>query len=77
MTPPSVLFEKPMCVEVMGAGFQKLPASEARILLSLLMMTECSYLTCPRSFTTYGGQGSKKSTNLVNASGRKLFLRFL
>ncbi|OWZ42708.1 hypothetical protein C351_03239 [Cryptococcus neoformans c8] len=28
MTPPSVLFEKPMCVEVMGAGFQKLPASE-------------------------------------------------
>lgn len=77
MTPPSVLFEKPMCVEVMGAGFQKLPASEARILLSLLMMTECSYLTCPRSFTNYGGQGSKKSTNLVNASGRKLFLRFL
>lgn len=28
MTPPSILFEKPMCVEVMGAGFQKLPASE-------------------------------------------------
>ncbi|KAL0249990.1 hypothetical protein I308_103293 [Cryptococcus tetragattii IND107] len=28
MTPPSVLFERPMCAEVMGAGFQKLPGSE-------------------------------------------------
>ncbi|WRT69581.1 uncharacterized protein IL334_006570 [Kwoniella shivajii] len=27
MIPPSVLFEKPMCAEVMGAGFQKLPES--------------------------------------------------
>ncbi|WWC92925.1 uncharacterized protein L201_007888 [Kwoniella dendrophila CBS 6074] len=28
MTPPSVMFEKPLCAEVMGAGFQKLPGSE-------------------------------------------------
>ncbi|WWC65954.1 uncharacterized protein I303_108576 [Kwoniella dejecticola CBS 10117] len=27
MIPPSVLFEKPLCAEVMGAGFQKLPGS--------------------------------------------------
>jgi hypothetical protein len=27
MTPPSVLLETPLCAEVMGAGFQKLPAS--------------------------------------------------
>ncbi|WWC73544.1 uncharacterized protein I206_107516 [Kwoniella pini CBS 10737] len=27
MTPPSVLFERPLCAEVMGAGFQKLPGS--------------------------------------------------
>lgn len=76
MTPPSILFEKPMCVEVMGAGFQKLPASEARIRLSLFM-TECPYLTRICSFTNYGGPGSKKSTTPVNASGPKLFLRFL
>jgi DNA ligase-4 len=30
MKPPSFLFEKPMCAEVVGAGFQKLPASEVR-----------------------------------------------
>ncbi|WVR08189.1 hypothetical protein IAU60_005235 [Kwoniella sp. DSM 27419] len=28
MTPPSVLLVRPMCVEVMGAGFQRLPGSE-------------------------------------------------
>jgi DNA ligase-4 len=28
MKPPSLLFERPMCAEVMGAGFQKLPGSE-------------------------------------------------
>ncbi|WVF68578.1 hypothetical protein IAT40_003347 [Kwoniella sp. CBS 6097] len=28
MTPPSVLFQSPLCAEVMGAGFQKLPSSE-------------------------------------------------
>jgi DNA ligase-4 len=27
ISPPSVLFEQPMCVEVMGAGFQKIPMS--------------------------------------------------
>ncbi|WWC95484.1 hypothetical protein V866_002348 [Kwoniella sp. B9012] len=27
MIPPSVMFEKPLCAEVMGAGFQKLPGS--------------------------------------------------
>ncbi|WVQ79314.1 hypothetical protein IAT38_001411 [Cryptococcus sp. DSM 104549] len=27
MIPPSVLFEKPMCAEIMGAGFQKIPGS--------------------------------------------------
>ncbi|KAK8849569.1 hypothetical protein IAR55_004904 [Kwoniella newhampshirensis] len=27
MTPPSVLFVQPMCAEVMGAGFQRLPGS--------------------------------------------------
>lgn len=27
MTPPSILFNQPMCCEVMGAGFQKLPWS--------------------------------------------------
>jgi DNA ligase-4 len=28
MRPPSVLFEQPLCAEVMGAGFQKLPESD-------------------------------------------------
>ncbi|WVQ96118.1 hypothetical protein IAU59_003220 [Kwoniella sp. CBS 9459] len=28
MCPPSVLFQSPLCAEVMGAGFQKLPGSE-------------------------------------------------
>lgn len=27
---PSVLFENPLCVEVMGAGFQKVPGSKVR-----------------------------------------------
>jgi DNA ligase-4 len=27
MSPPSVLFEQPLCAEVMGAGFQKLSFS--------------------------------------------------
>ncbi|WVQ66382.1 uncharacterized protein L199_004562 [Kwoniella botswanensis] len=27
MMPPSVMFERPLCAEVMGAGFQKLPGS--------------------------------------------------
>jgi len=27
MVPPSVLFEQPLCAEIMGAGFQKLPFS--------------------------------------------------
>ena len=28
MPPPSVLFEQPLCAEIMGAGFQKLPFSQ-------------------------------------------------
>jgi hypothetical protein len=28
MSPPSVLFEQPLCAEIMGAGFQKLPFSQ-------------------------------------------------
>lgn len=28
MKPPSVLLEQPLCAEVMGAGFQRLPASK-------------------------------------------------
>nr|XP_019043413.1 hypothetical protein I302_07990 [Kwoniella bestiolae CBS 10118]OCF22343.1 hypothetical protein I302_07990 [Kwoniella bestiolae CBS 10118] len=28
MIPPSVMFERPLCAEVMGAGFQKLPGSD-------------------------------------------------
>jgi DNA ligase-4 len=28
MSPPSVLFQKPLCAEIMGAGFQKLPFSQ-------------------------------------------------
>jgi DNA ligase-4 len=31
MIRPSVVFEQPMCAEVMGAGFQKLPFSEVRL----------------------------------------------
>lgn len=27
MTGPSILFERPMCAEVMGAGFQRIPDS--------------------------------------------------
>jgi hypothetical protein len=27
-SPPSVLFEQPLCAEIMGAGFQKLPFSQ-------------------------------------------------
>ncbi len=32
MTPPSVVLESPLCGEVMGAGFQKLPSSKVSIL---------------------------------------------
>lgn len=28
MTRPSVMFDQPLCAELMGAGFQKLPLSE-------------------------------------------------
>lgn len=28
MNPPSILFEQPLCAELMGAGFQKIPFSE-------------------------------------------------
>lgn len=31
ITPPSVLFEQPLCAEVMGAGFQRLPASDVSV----------------------------------------------
>lgn len=33
MVPPSVLLEAPLCAEVMGAGFQRLPFSDVRQLV--------------------------------------------
>ncbi len=42
MKPPSVLFETPLCAEVMGAGFQRLPGSMVSCRGLILAHTSCT-----------------------------------
>lgn len=69
MVAPSILFDQPMCCEVMGAGFQKLPWGEA----SFTSRERCPASTCNHkltfSCTNYDGLGCKRSLRSGSADG--------
>jgi hypothetical protein len=59
--PPSVLFEMPLCAEVMGAGFQRLQGSMVSCFLSFLS----AYTSC----TSFVGHGFRRSSREASGHG--------